>query len=877
MSSRELGLALVLLVACGGQEAKTRPRATVTPEETPPVLPAAVDTLAPASVTAGDALDVRCVLRDEEGNTLDPGGERAELRVVPEGSVEASGGELVAVRAGAVTVACAYPGLALADATPAPIAVRPAAPAYVLTELDRDAVTAGDGVLARCSAVDRFGNAVDVPASLLLTPAREGNEVTGLAAHLESAGSFLASCEVPGAQVVPAPLEVRPALPAKLVVSLSPAEKVYARGSSVRLQHVVADRYGNEVDDAPVRVTAGGGQDLGEGRFRFLTDGHYRIDAAVDPPTEADVPLEAHVEILVDSTGPSIACDEPANAAILELAPGGEIDLRGSVADASGVERVLVGGVPVPVAPDGTFTRTIGTVYGINAVDVAAVDVNGVETARTCSFLVADQWAEGDLQDAITFRLGQAAIDDGSRTATIDSLADILQAALNSGELQDTIDAGMKAANPVKPSACDEQVCVFGACVCVLRSRVDFVESSLPGPNTTRLTLVDGGMSGNIRFDRPALKMRVQGHVAGIPYDTTGWVTFSSIAVNLVFDLRLDAGRPRMSVRPGSVQTTVGTISTDFSGLDGAILEIVASLASGTLRDMVRDLITSFVRDGFNSLLDGVLSGLDLTALGSTIDVPRLDGGSLPLTFAVSASSLSATSTRDLFGLSTRFSAPAAHARPGSAAPLPPGPVRLDPEVATPLAVAIHVGMLGQAMHALWRGGFLDATLDPASMPDLPPGITAGLATELPPAVALVEDRVELGLGAVRLRLAFPALFTTPVDAWLASRLSLRVSLREGALSFDDMRVDDLHLSLDSVNLDATSRAVLEDLLATILQDLVGQALQGALPSLPVPSFALPAELTAYGLPANATLGLTAPALDIAGDHLLLTGGSGIR
>jgi len=74
----------------------------------------------------------------------------------------------------------------------------------------------------------------------------------------------------------------------------------------------------------------------------------------------------------------------------------------------------------------------------------------------------------------------------------------------------------LAAANPLKPSSCDREICILGACACVLRSEVAYQSSSLPGPNTMSLTLAcdhrilygadAAGFLGHIRdlLERPA-------------------------------------------------------------------------------------------------------------------------------------------------------------------------------------------------------------------------------------------------------------------------------------------------------------------------------------------------------------------------------------
>lgn len=853
-------------------------------------VPVGAETVTVETVAAGEQVRVHCLLLDALGETNVPGPEVAYfVRVDPEDSVVFGDGptDLVATRAGHLSLTCVFPDLGLTDASPASVEVTPGPAVALEAHLDRDAIVAGESVLVSCSALDAYGNVVaDVIADVVADPAATGNTVMDMSATFERAGLYDVRCDAPGATSRSARLEVSPDRPASLVVSVVPDEPVYAVGQIITLERVVTDRFGNRIDDVPVPVShdaSAQGQTVGEGRARFLADGTYTLTATVTPPTQDDVPLVASVTVRVDSSGPAIVCGSPANGAILEAAPGSTVQFDGSVSDASGVASVRVNGASVPIGAGGTFSRALTSTFGINFVEVAATDTQGVETTRLCAFLLADTWAPTSSTvaygDTLSLKLRQPAVDDGTRNAQLTSMGDILHAVLNSQGLRNTLHDALVAANPLKPSACDSQTCVpIIGCACWLRSEVRYVSSQLNGPNNAALTLVNGGLRANVTMNNLRVRLRIRGALAGIGYDTEGWATLSSVSVQLTFDTAISGGRPRVTVRPGSVSTSVGSISTDFSGIDGAIVNIGVSIANGTVRNLVSNLITTYVRDNFNAVLDGVLGNLNIDSLGTAFSVPRLDGsGSVPVSFGVSFSSLSADTNRLLFGIGTRISAPAAHARPTRGAPIPTGTVLLDPSTSSSAAVSVHVGLLSQALHALWRAGFFDATLDAGDVPGLPAGVTAQLTTMIPPAVRLNGSRVELALGAANLRLVYPALFATPLDAAVGVRASMRVALSGNDLVFDDFQIAELRFSTTSTNLDADTRDVVQQLLARILGRIVGRALNDALPAIPIPSFALPSSLSQFGLPGGASIGVTNPSLTTSARHFTLNGGFGIR
>src|SRR5688500_7987813 len=79
-----------------------------------------VETVAPATVRAGEDLNVTCLLFDASGDPYTPGSDvTPTVRVVPQGSVEIAGGQIKARRAGPIEVTCAFESLGLTDRTPA--------------------------------------------------------------------------------------------------------------------------------------------------------------------------------------------------------------------------------------------------------------------------------------------------------------------------------------------------------------------------------------------------------------------------------------------------------------------------------------------------------------------------------------------------------------------------------------------------------------------------------------------------------------------------------------------------------------------------------------------------------------------------------------
>jgi hypothetical protein len=892
MARRALSVAFVvslsLTLSCGGDEPAGEP---------PPTqhLYAGASTTAPESVSAGDVISVSCVLGDAEGNISQPP-EDAERVIVfaPSDSVRTdASGQTIAVRAGLVEARCTFPSLGLGDDVGAEITITPGPVASVDTELSATSLVAGGDVTATCTAHDAFGNIVpDATPSLVSAPSEAGNVITDLEGTFTRAGIYDLGCEIPGATTRAVPIEVIPGPPASLVITPTPMKVVYPVGSIVTIATRVADEYDNPIIDAPTEYGSAPSASgtLGSKHFQYFANGFYTLSATVPPPTKTGQALVAQVEIEVDGHGPTIECDGPSDGAMLNAAPGSTIAFSGSVNNPNGVASVTVNGVAANLAGT-TFSVPMTTRFGINYANIVATGANGAQSTRTCSFLVANQWAPeaGLYANTVSMKLTPPAIDDGGRVGAVSSFGDILHAVANSAGLRNAIDSGLSAANPLKPRTCDSQTCTFLGCVCWYSSGVDYRDLRLPGPQTVTLALVNGGLRARVRVPNVGVNLRVHGAVGPIPYDTTGWVTFSYLDVTMIIDTSLSAGRLRGSIRPGSVVTTVGSVSTSFDGVDGWIINnILVPLAQGSLQDTVKTLVTNYITSNFNAVLDGVLSGLDISTLGTSFNVPRLDGaGAIPMSFGVGFSTVSTTSSRMLVGLSSRLTAPSAHALPSLGAPIPTGTVLSDMTVASPstTGIAVHVGVFDQALHALWRGGMFNATLGGAQLGNgLPADAEIRVSTLLPPVAALSGNAVELSLGAMHLQVTYPGLFggtdgagnaLPPLRVVLGARARSTPSLVGDNLVFGSFAITELHFSTGDVSLDGATNNVLTSMLQALLQRVVDQSLNNALPALPIPSFTLPASLVPFGI-GPGRLAVVSPSLAFDPRHFRLTGRLGI-
>jgi hypothetical protein len=214
-----------------------------------------------------------------------------------------------------------------------------------------------------------------------------------------------------------------------------------------------------------------------------------------------------------------------------------------------------------------------------------------------------------------------------------------------------------------------------------------------------------------------------------------------------------------------------------------------------------------------------------------------------------------------------------------------PGTTYLDdPTNTRPAAASVHIGVIDEALYALWRGGLFDVRIAGGSLPS---GASATLRTNLPPIAQFgTGGAVNMEIGAVDAEVTYPALFSTPFRVRLGGIATTSVSLVGEDLRFASVNVTTLHASLlcdagmssgSCPSLDSTQRMQLETFVRQVLQRVVDSSLNSGLPSIPIPSFTLPASLTSYGLPGGRTLGLTAPTLAVESPHFVLRAGFGVR
>jgi hypothetical protein len=839
--------------------------------------------VASSTLVAGDPVGAHCSIVDAHGEpVLDGDGnalsDHTDFTIgleAPESFATDGNGHPIAAKAGTATVRCGAPALGLLDATPENVTIVAGAPVRVITKLERPTTLAGQADGVTCLAFDAFDNPVaDAAQAIAISPSGAGTMTTSASVTASLAGTYVVTCVVMGAaDVQPADLVVLPALPAQLVGALAPERTLYAILDEVTLIATAFDQFGNRVDDVALAYAATPTvASPSPARFQFSQDGAFMLSANVTSPTQDNLPLGVSLPALVDSNGPAIQCmriDAPnvtADAYMVQQAPASVV-VQVRIGGAFAAQSVTIGGAAASFnANTGNYEAAVAVGFGMSFIDVVATDQNGVENSRTCFVLAGAFYSPeaATMPGSVALRLDQNAIGDPNPNG-LNSLNDLFFTVIKSDALRALVDQALVGANPINNGGCG----VF-ACEPTVTYNGGSIAWDTP---VTSLSLIAGGLRANVHLPNVRLTVRACGTTCCIGGSNIV-VTASFIDATVDFHLTLQGGLVRTSLS-GTPQVTVGNVNLNGSGFCGFVVNLIQGFFTGTVKNAVQSSLQKFLSTNVAPLLDQVTSSLDISTLAQSFAVPRLDGsGSIGLNFGLDFSSLDISTMRALIGVGTKFTpAMTAQSRPSlGIARRTPDPL-LDPPgttAAKPVGISAYEGLLNQVLHALWRGGYLQASLSIGNG-------TAVIDSWLPPVAEIdPSNTAHLMLGGVSATLTIPGIIDQPIQIMFGGRANAAVSLVGDTLVFGNLTLDQLYVSFD-VRLSQPQRDAMESFLGTALQDVLASAINNGLPAFPIPSFTLPPSVAMYGLPAGAEMGIVNPVLTTASAHCVLDGQFGAR
>lgn len=833
-------------------------------------IPFAVETrVGLRNTEAGVENRVTCELLDQEAQPISAPNLRVEL--VPSQGFDRTEIGVIGEVARTFEVTCIAPEYGLVDSTPALWTVIPSNPALTFATLFKEGarverVEAGSLVTVECEAFDGYGNPADAIFSERIEPAGLGVERVGPAWRFNRAGLYDVYCDAPGVEDArPSQLEVTSGLPRRLTLTLDPDRPVFQAGQVVTVNPQAFDAQDNPVREVSYRVWSEPElEPFGTRRFRLDTLGDFTIYAEVISETENDQELIGSVDLQVDFGGPGIRCDWPELGDVVTVNEGGTLTLSGQASDLIGLQSISVDGVPVVVDDEGNFESEVNVSWGLNLHEVVAEDADGTSSAF-CAYFAAPSFLREalPLTDALTLYLGQAVVDDGAPSQPLRSIGDVLRRVINSVGLRDSVHSAASAQNPIVPTECRARV--LG--ICLFRFGVTYEDFRISRDNQLSLTLLDDALRVRVSLRDIAVVAKLQGTLGN-----RATISTSGITVDITFNTGLGVGgRPNISVRAVN-EVTVNRLDSDFSGfITGFILELAFSAFEGLIRDTVTNTIRGFLERELDNTLTGLFSDTSVGDLGTGFNIPHPLGGEITLQLIGTLSRLDWSPQGIVLGLSTRFDGPSVVAVNSPGTPrLPEGPLPFPN--GDSVGGAVKLTVLNQALHRLWRAGFLELNgegLVASLGVDLPAGAEVTLQVAYPPFVEGVDGQsaVRLALGPLRATVRYPGFFEEPFPVQLAAILTASVRLQgERDLSFEGVEVERIVFSLGS-SVPATARRILEDTLRGVVQRVADDALNSALPVLPLPELTIPSGFEQFDLPPTTRLGLRGPTL--TGDRAL--------
>lgn len=423
----------------------------------------------PAVIAPEGVAAVRCAV-DRGADYLSPGDFTA--RLVPEtgraGGAALSGTDpqmvVTGTGAGTYRVFCEIPKYQAADPVGALLTINPGSVLKTRPVFGNNPITAGAYTTVACVGVDQWENEIplrdptfDLPSELEMA----NGQVTS-----ETAGSYPVTCGIGTTPREPVTLHVTPGAPNRVELTALPARPGYATGAVVTLSWTVYDFYDNALGDLPGTLTTPTTPrltvvDADLRRFKLEEEGVYRFSVVLDAPYSN---LRDDLDLLVDVTEPVVVVDYPPRGATITDTDngGGPIVVRGTVSDAGGVDTLSIGGRAVPIQPGGRFEWPVESTWGLNILDIIAIDKAGNVGGASPTYAYSDGWLSFEQQnarglqheDGIVVLLGQNFFDDGTHNHNlIDDLATLIEVVIGDVDIQTPISQALSGVNRVIPLA----------------------------------------------------------------------------------------------------------------------------------------------------------------------------------------------------------------------------------------------------------------------------------------------------------------------------------------------------------------------------------------------------------------------------------------
>jgi hypothetical protein len=737
--------------------------------------PTTIDTVVdPTTAEAGADVAVQCVGKDADGKGIE-----IDAKVVVQPAATQVTGEgdaftLVATAAGNYQVACASLDGTVSDPTPVTLTIVPGPVAKVKTELADDTIVAGGSTTATCTAYDAHGNTVAGVSLYVGVPEDSGLTVAGGTVTGTKAGLWDVTCtptEASAAELEAAALTVEAGEAAGLTLFLIPAKAAYRVGEVVKVGFNLVDGYGNKVPGGEITqpvVDPDEGMELTTtGGYKFLREGSWVFSACVVGQPEWCDDLEAWC----DGTAPELVIDFPERGATLDGSR--RIYVTGHVSDTvSAVGALTINGAAVPIDANGAFSHPVDANLGMNLIEAVAADTFGNTHRTVQSFLFSFDWhpqntgipAESAVANAVRAYLDDKlfynadASDEGTLSAILEMVVKELDIATLLPSPVTQFEYGMIG------TTCGYDL---------------YIPKLTYGEPNVKVSTVEGGL--NIVIEIPQFYVELD-----MKRFSGNWQCLGDQKGNATADKVKVTIRVAIAVDPATKQFNISTVGGTLVemenlklNLDSFFLDLVASILTGTIEDVLRDQVAGLLTDQINGLDDTINE-----ALAEPIEIPigpllpdssqvvlrltlvpevsefKPDGGRLELSMAVTSDR---TIDRQILGSM------------GRAGCLAGQPEDFQFNVTDPakMQIAAHEDVISELLFAFWNNGGLNLHVTGATLAEMGTDLSTYGITDLdlttyaliPPVVTSCnpDDTLTIQVGDLYLETAM-GLFGRPTD-----------------------------------------------------------------------------------------------------------------
>ena len=306
----------------------------------------------------------------------------------------------------------------------------------------------------------------------------------------------------------------------------------------------------------------------------------------------------------------------PARAA--EINGVNTVLVKGAVSAPAGkVDSLTIGGSPVTVESDGSFSHAVSALPGLNIIQAAVNDEYKRTVTAAQSFAYGEVFHEpgtfskpSAIPGGAVFWLGKGFFDDND-TSDLDDLATLVW------KIMETLDgdALLNACNDPNKTNCPIATQKIG--VWTYKIYVSDLEFSVGSVN---ITPKQGGLTLEVVLDQ--VSSWVEATADWAP-DCSGPVTMNALKVTGQFDV---------SVRSGAIDVVLDTATVAIEGLDvtcqgGALslVNFIIDLFQGTLKNKLEDSLEDMMSSQIAPILETALD--TLSSYTMAFDIPGIPGG----------------------------------------------------------------------------------------------------------------------------------------------------------------------------------------------------------------------------------------------------------